>query len=157
MIGLRGARVIVVDDEVPEALPIMKAMAKAGIATAYFEGKTADIPPEDQRLVGVRLAILDMDIVGARVDDKSRIAALVGFLEKVLSPKNGPYAAIIWTKHKELRELFEAAVARSEDLPRPILVAMIEKREFSRGEAGFDLDGLATRLRAELEAASPLA
>src|SRR5437773_2691174 len=99
MIGLRGARVIVVDDEAPEALPILKAMAKAGIATAYFEGKDTDAPEREQRLIGVRLAVLDMDIVGARVDDKSRIAALVGFLERILSPQNGPYAAIIWTKH----------------------------------------------------------
>src|SRR5262249_55757385 len=132
MIGLRGARVIVVDDDPPEALPILKAMARAGIATAYFEGKEADAPPPEERLIGVRLAVLDMDIGGAKVDDKSRIATLVGFLERVPSQRNGPYLEIVWTKHRELREKFEVAVARSNQLPRPVLVTMIEKGQFAK-------------------------
>jgi hypothetical protein len=131
-------------------------MARAGIATAYFEGNEADTPPPEDRLRGVRLAVLDMDIVGARVDEKSRVAALLGFLEKVLSPANGPYIAIVWTKHKELRELFEAAVVRSEQLPRPILVTMIEKAQFAKGDGRFDLEALSSRLNDELRSASPL-
>ncbi len=156
MIGLRGARVIVVDDEAEEALPIVEAMSRAGVASAFFQGKEEDIPSPEQRLEGVRLAILDMDIVGGGVSDRSKAASLAGFLERMLSPRNGPYAVIAWTKHPEIRDAFEEAVFRSRELPKPIFIEMIEKREYRLEGGGFNLAGLADRLMATLQANRPL-
>jgi len=62
MNGLSGARVLLLDDEPNEALPIIKAFAKAGIPIAYFDGKRAGLPAKTRRLRGIRLAILDMNL-----------------------------------------------------------------------------------------------
>jgi hypothetical protein len=97
-----------------------------------------------------------MDIVPGAAGERAKASAIAGFLEQILHPRNGPYAVIVWTKHPEVRMAFEEAVFRSESLPRPVAVEMIEKHEFDRGTAGFDVAGLTARLTRVLSAASPL-
>ena len=61
-----------------------------------------------QPLSGIRLAFLDMDIIGAGVDPKSKVAALANCMRRVIDRNNGPYVAIAWTKHPELVEELDA-------------------------------------------------
>ena len=44
MIGLGGARVIVVDDDQEEAIPILKALSRQGVAAAYFKVQVSGLP-----------------------------------------------------------------------------------------------------------------
>ena len=76
MIGLKGTRVVVVDDEASDALPVLKAFAQKGVPCAFFDGSLEGLPEENEQLSGVRLAILDMDLVGVGVSDKSKAATL---------------------------------------------------------------------------------
>jgi len=153
--GLRGARVVVVDDEPEEALPILKALSKIGVSAVYFDGGKKELPRRADRLTGVRLAILDMDIVGGGTDDKSKASALVKYLTGILSPGNGPYAVLAWTKHAELIEHFEKYLFEQSEHPNPIFVAKLEKAECKKGKR-FDLSLVAQKLKTSLQAASPL-
>lgn len=156
MISLKGARVIVVDDDRSEAIPILHAFARKGIPAAFFDGTIGALPTKKYRLSGVRLAILDMDLIGGGVPDKSKAAHLVNYLGKILSVDNGPYAVLIWTKHQELRELFENYLQAAGNIPRPLFSVMITKRECKNKKGNFNLRVLSTRIEESLAEVSPL-
>ena len=61
MNGLNGARVLLLDDESDEALPVIRAFSKVGVPTVFFDGKESGLPAKSRKLRGVRLAILDME------------------------------------------------------------------------------------------------
>ncbi len=57
MIGLQEVRVLLIDDSLKRAIPVIKAFAKKGIPLAYFDGNISDLPVVGEKLKGVRLAI----------------------------------------------------------------------------------------------------
>jgi len=127
MNGLAGTRVIIVDDEEKDALPILQEFARRGIPTAFFGGTRRYLPLKNQRLSGVRLAILDMDLVGGGVSDKSKVSTLLAYLGKILKPDNGPYGVLAWTKHIDLVQLFGETVFAEPSIPNPIFTISLAK------------------------------
>lgn len=156
MIGLTGARVIVVDDDESDALPILKAFAKEGIPCAFFNGKLEELPEDNRRFSGVRLAILDMDLVGGGVSDKSKVSALVSRMEKLLSPENGPYAVLVWTGHPELVDMFQDYIFSETSIPKPIVVVMLTKDRCKDKSGEFDTRIVSEKLGEALSQFSPL-
>lgn len=145
MKGLAGVRVLVVDNDESEALPVLKALAKRGIAAAFFNGKPSQLPNAQGRLSGVRLAILDMDLVEGGVSNRNKAVALVQVLQRILAPDNGPYGVVAWTKHPEIRDEFETALFQA-GIARPIFTAMIEKATCKTTKGTFRLDVLMQKL-----------
>lgn len=155
MIGLTGARVIVVDDNEREALPIIKAFSKKGVPSIFFDGRVRSLPTRDDRISGVRLAILDMDLVGGG-SPANMASALVNYLERILSPQNGPYIALIWTNHPELRETVERYLFLDQNVPTPIFTVMLTKAECKTLKGTFDLAILSRKIKETLVNVSPL-
>jgi len=158
MTGLTVGRVIVLDDDEKDALAILKALGQKGIASIYFDGKTRTLPKRSERLSGVRLAVLDMDLIGGGTADKAKAATLVRRLDGILSPENGPYVVLAWTNHIELVEHFESYVFASENTPRPIATAMIPKAQCKDAGSGeFDTRLIIAQLAEKLKGCPPLA
>lgn len=156
MTGITGGRVIVVDDEIDEAMPVLKALAKKGIASAFYDSDIDGLPADNSsRPKGVRLAILDMDLTGGGTSSKSKIATLVNCLRKILDPNNGPYVVLAWTKHSELIDLFEQAVFSQEDMPKPVHTIKLTKSE-CKTEGKLDLAIISEKLEDALVQFSPL-
>jgi len=154
MVGLRTTRVIVIDDEETDGLEIVRALWKERVASLYFKD-AKDVPAEPDRLFGVRLAFLDMNIVGG-VADKSKVAALVNLLKRILSPQNGPFLAVAWTQHKELVPEFDTYLFQQE-MPRPISIVTIAKADCKTADGkAFDLNKVSVALTKELASFSPL-
>ncbi len=157
MIGLTGTRVIVVDDDEKDALPILKAFAKKGIPTAFFDGSRRGLPLKGNRFTGVRLAILDMDLIGGGASEKSKAAALVKCLVNILSPNNGPYAVLAWTNHPDLLKFFEDYVFSAKNVPKPIFSIMLTKAECrNKREKLGNLEVISKKLDHKLTQVSPL-
>jgi hypothetical protein len=146
---------LVVDDKIEEAVPVLKALARRGIPAAFFDGKLSGLPRRRGRLVGVRLAVLDMDL-GEGGDDNSKASALVRRIERILDPSNGPYAVLIWTNHPELRALFENYVFASDNTPKPIFTVMITKADCKGAGGNFILDRVASKINEEMANVGPL-
>jgi hypothetical protein len=129
MKGLAGARVVLVDDDVTEAMPVIKAFSRAGVPVAYFDGTESELPRLTGRLRGVRLAILDMDLgVGGPAENKA--STLVGVLGRIIAEDNGPYGILIWTKHPELKDLVTQYIYERSEVPNPVFVTMLKKANF---------------------------
>ena len=76
MNGLGGARVLLLDDQSAEALPVIKAFSRAGVPAVFFDGKESELPTKSRKLRGVRLAILDMNL-GVTGNDNTIASTLV--------------------------------------------------------------------------------
>ena len=157
MIGLGGARVIVVDDDQEEAIPILKALSRQGVAAAYFDGQVSGLPAASKKLRGVRLAVLDMDIIGGGSPTKSNLSALVNFLKGILSEDNGPYGIIVWTKHADVVPDFERYLFAARKFPRPVFLVTLDKEDFRAGSGNFKLSALSPRIKSLLNELTPLA
>lgn len=155
MNGLEGARVIIVDDKDEEALPVLKALAGMGVPSVFFNPLMGSHSLPSSRLKGIRLAILDMDLVGAGADDKSKASTLVNTIGGILDPDNGPYSVIIWTMHEELIDLFKDYIYKAPEVPKPILTFKITKDECKKGGV-FELDAVQNKLLEGLSKFGPL-
>jgi hypothetical protein len=156
MIGLKSARVIIVDDDESEALPLMKAFAKKGIPYAYFRGTNIkELPEEKDKFKGIRLAVLDMDLVGGGAIEKTKISALISCLERLLRIDNGPYIALIWTNNPDLRNRFEESIFANSGLPNPIDIIMLTKAECKK-EGEFDIGIIENKIENTFRSFSPL-
>jgi hypothetical protein len=157
MKGLTGGRVVLVDDDVTEATPVIKAFSKSGVPVAYFDGTQSELPRATGRLRGVRLAILDMDL-GVGGSDENKASTLVAVLGSIIAKDNGPYGVLIWTKHPELKDLVTRYIYERSEVPNPVFVVMLHKSKFTKktGGGGFAIGRLSKELIKELAENSPL-
>src|SRR2546428_5522570 len=129
MNGLSGARVLLLDDEAAEALPIIKAFSKVGVPVAYFDGRPGQTPRNRDKLNGIRLAILDMDL-GFGGPPENMASTMLQTLASIVRSDNGPFGVLIWTNHPDQKETFKQFMYERSDLPKPVFVLMLKKAEF---------------------------
>jgi hypothetical protein len=104
----RNGRIAVIDDEIGEALPLLRSLSRSGFASMYFSGEKKDLP--ENPLTDLRLVFLDMDLgIGGYTgkDDKSKSAATAKVFKSVVdTSKPCTCLVAIWSKHQELIEQF---------------------------------------------------
>ena len=149
MDGLKTSRVLILDDDINEARPFMEALAKRGIGWLYYSGDDeGKLPPENDRLTGIRLAALDLDLgIGGAAGPV--IDVLVRNLNSLIHEENGPYLAIAWTSKDDT--YFDEFQDRMPDLNcRPVGLIKMQKRDFT------DIEAIVAKLMASVEDAYPL-
>jgi hypothetical protein len=129
MNGLSGARVVLLDDESSEAIPVIKAFSKMGVPVVFFDGKSTELPTKKKKLRGVRLAILDMNL-GVTGSDETIASTLVQTFGRIINDDNGPYGILIWTNHPELRDLVARYIFEHATLPKPVFIVTMKKAAF---------------------------
>lgn len=149
MKGLQTTRVLVLDDDMEEARPFMEALAKRSIGCIYFRGDDeSKLPSEEDRLTGIRLAALDLDL-GIGGEAGRVIDMLVETLNKIIHKGNGPYLAIAWTSKDDT--YFEEFRNRQSDLDcHPVGLIKMQKTDDA------DIDTIFTKIEASMEEAYPL-
>jgi hypothetical protein len=158
VVGLTGCRVLIVDDDEDEVLDLVRALWKKRIPALYLNPSDLDsIERPFGKLTGIRLAFLDMDIIGGGVDSKSKVSALANFLRNVVDVSNGPYVAVAWTKHTWLVQEMDSYIFSVKDVAKPIALVTIAKDECrSPADGVFDLAALSARIDEQIQAAGPL-
>ncbi len=124
MIGLRTARVVVIDDNPAEAFPIIHALGKLGIGAAYIQGDIDDLP--EGPLAGIRLAFVDMNLNIAGENDHI-IAKTIKVMERVIGKRASPIVIVIWTKHHDLISHFKSALKKHLPMLKPGIVLTLDK------------------------------
>jgi hypothetical protein len=120
-----NGRVIVIDDKLEEeALPLIKALAKKGVAVLFFSGHEHALPEEP--IKGIRLIFLDIILEGMdfQSDTDDIVKSLKVILDRIIHPDNGPYIIFGWTKTpRHLDELINKLDTK------PVLYLDMEKNE----------------------------
>jgi hypothetical protein len=129
MNGLSGARVILLDDDSHEAIPVIKAFSKMGVPVVYFDGKHAELPTKRKKLRGVRLAILDMNL-GVTGSNETIASTLVQTFGRIIDDDNGPYGVLIWTNHPDLKDVVARYIYEHATLPKPVFIVTLKKAAF---------------------------
>ncbi|WP_110932638.1 hypothetical protein [Paenibacillus bouchesdurhonensis] len=121
-------KVLIIDDQIEEALPIMKALSTKGVYSLFWDGKVKNKP--EVPLNDVRLVILDMRF--STVTDSHTInSTLFGYLISAISSDNGPYILCMWSKHNnEYLSLFKEEIKKQSRVPQPYLITSLEKKDF---------------------------
>ncbi|WP_268624798.1 hypothetical protein [Paenibacillus alvei] len=121
-------RVVIIDDQIEEALPIMKALATKGIYSLFWDGKVKNKP--EVPLNGVRLVILDMRFSFA-TDPHIINRTLFSLLRNAISLDNGPFILCMWSKHNnEYLASFKQEIKGHSQIPQPYLITSLEKKDF---------------------------
>lgn len=103
MLLSNSGRVIVIDDDADEVDPLLVSLSKMGSPYCYFSGSRRDLP--DEPIIGIRFVFLDIELDGFKgLNEKSIASALISILTKIVSPQNGPYVIVFWTKHQEYKQ-----------------------------------------------------
>lgn len=124
MFGLHTSRVLLVDDNEDDALPILKSLGQQGIGVIYVSG-TLDNPPPSQALTGIRVAILDI-YLEFQGDPDTRMRRTVQLIDSIISRGNGPYVAVVWTSTPSDFEEFRTQISGIQ-CP-PILAVALDKQ-----------------------------
>ncbi len=101
-IGLQTARALVIDNDFREAQAVLMALSKLRIGSVYLNGDV-ELLNEADRLRGIRLAFVDMDLIGDGGTPPEEFAVnAANYLASAVAPDNGMLAVLIWTKHQEV-------------------------------------------------------
>lgn len=88
--------IVIIDDQPNEALPIVKALSKKGIAATYYQGNIKEELPDEPVQI-IRLLFLDLQII--ETSDENQIAkSIINVLLRIISKQNGPYLLVLWSK-----------------------------------------------------------
>lgn len=109
-IPLNG-RIAIVDDQIEQALPLIKVFSKNQIPYVFYKGNDLSyLPTENSRYNDIRILFLDINLIDntAHPNEKNIKAVLYSVIKKVISANNFPYIIIFWSRHqKELSKLVE--------------------------------------------------
>lgn len=107
-----NGRVAIVDDNINQALPLMRVLAKNNIPYVYYKGNEITYLPE-QPENDIRILFLDLNLLGGlEVPSKNIRATLISLIRHIISPTNYPYILVPWSRQEKeygdmLREIFD--------------------------------------------------
>lgn len=124
MIPLNG-RIAIVDDQIEQALPLMRIFAKNNIPYVYYKGTDPEYLPE-QAENDIRILLLDLNLLGGRDNQPKDIrSSLFSVISHIISPNNYPYVLVLWSRQeKEYKEMLEELF--SNDLKGCAPIAILE-------------------------------
>ena len=123
-------KVVIVDDQVEEAKPLIKLLSKRGVSTLYYSGDCTDLPEEP--LTGIRLVFCDLKFTAAS-DERTILSNLIGILRKLISADNGPYILLLWSAHDgDYIDRIKEEVSTENNSPEFVLP--LNKAEFFESE-----------------------
>jgi hypothetical protein len=121
--------VLIIDDNIEEALPLIKLLSKNGIASTYYTGiRDADLPAQPAQKI--RLAFLDIQLIPGL--SKSNYATNIKkLLHQIIPDENGPYILIIWSGLSEVyADELEDQVTSPEFAKRPVIHLRFKKADY---------------------------
>lgn len=131
MNGLRTTRVVIIDDKIEEALPLIQGLGRLGIGAVYCSGLPGEHPRP--RLDNIRLVFLDLHLVETG-DFKAILRTTIDSLTKIVDTSSPGIGVVYWTRHgEEEKQFFEQLLA--EQLPNfhPRFILPLEKVKYVDG------------------------
>jgi len=122
---LKTTKVVVIDDQPEEAIPVLKALGKIGVGAIYFSGDPDELP--EAPLKGIRMLFLDLDLNGGGGEEEKIIGQTLSVLEKIIAKEPSPLAIIAWTKHTDYVEALKRKLQEEWNVLVPGFVTNLEK------------------------------
>jgi len=139
-----NGRGVIIDDNIEEAIPLMKVLSEHRIPFTYFDGNEDTLPKKP--IDNIRIIFLDIVLFDG-MDDKSKISTIINVLFKILDENSNPYIIIAWTKHDELIDEIKKGLSS-----KPLFTLTLEKRECKKEDSEeFDINIINEKLLEEIK------
>ena len=95
-----NGRIVIVDDQINEAEPLIRIFSKKRIPINYYSGqRISDFPdnPDENKL---RVLFLDLNIIESQREIKAVISTLDPIIRAIVPNNPNPYLLVIWSKKK---------------------------------------------------------
>ncbi|WP_286829060.1 MULTISPECIES: hypothetical protein [Kordiimonas] len=120
--------VLVVDDRIEEALPLIRLLSSRGVACTYYSGLDNELPDKPKQKV--RLAFFDIQLFGPS-DPHSYASNIRRILKALIPSNNGPYVLVLWSERLDVNaDAIEAEVLSVSSERRPLAVMRLDKTDF---------------------------
>lgn len=109
MILPKNGRVIIIDDESAQVMPLISALSKYSIATTYFDAKKETLPLKKSN--DVRVVFLDINLNGGSQPDwNTEKGLLINNITSIIEPQT-PFILFVWSVNEtghfeDLKTLF---------------------------------------------------
>ena len=143
-----NGKVVIIDDEVEEGFPLVKALTKNSIPTIYFTGNLEELPKSP--LKGIRIVFLDIVLGTDGQPAKTQIASAAKIFKSIIDKNNGPYLLIAWTIHEEHINGIKVAL---NDMP-PSCFLNLEKSKCKDKDGNFNIKKIEKKIKGELKKVS---
>lgn len=131
--------IILVDDSQEDLRRLTSIFAQRGIGCRVFQYDGIEFP--ENPLKGVRMVFMDINLSNSG-DENSQFAVLEEALRKYIAKENSYFALVFWTTHTDYIDRFKEFVNRdadnANDLPKPMLIASIDKTQFVDDDAALE-------------------
>lgn len=98
MILPKSGRVIILDDKINQALPLINALSKNNTATAYFSGDVSTAP--DNTFKDVRVLFLDINLTQGQSIWENEKTTIIANIKRIVEPMT-PYILFIWSVNEQ--------------------------------------------------------
>ncbi len=121
--------VVIIDDVVDDALPLIQLLSQRGIATTYYSGRSDNDLPEIP-IQKIRYAFVDIQLFPAG-DANSYAQNIKRLLERIIPINNGPYILMIWSTVEWIHaDAVEALVSMDNFERRPTEIVRLQKASY---------------------------
>lgn len=147
MILPKNGGIIIIDNQINDAAPLMQVLSKNGHSHTFFSGQVTEMPSKP--ISGIRVLFLDMVLTGEEErDEKTIMSAVKSVLGRILSDDNGPFVCIAWTKKPNLvKDLKDYLEKRGFHFP----ILSWEKKKFFNESGEYDIDLIAAELEKSMK------
>jgi hypothetical protein len=132
--------VVIIDDQPDEALPILRALSKRGIASTYYRGNIpSDLPETPKQFV--RVVFLDLQLIET-ADEHQISKSVVNVLTKIIPEENGPFIGkVVQEEIMKFPHLIPSAIINfnKRDCLEEKVIPLIDEEEF--------ISNVSTRIR----------
>lgn len=128
-----NGRIAIIDNEIDQALPLMKVFAKNQLPYVFYKGDDmAFLPDENSRFNDIRLLFLDINLLNSKTaSDKEVKSSLYSVLRRVISENNFPYSLIYWSRQeKEYAQVVDELFRNELKDRKPINLVSFVKSDF---------------------------
>jgi hypothetical protein len=98
MVLPNNGRIVIIDDNINEAKPLINILSKRRIPFNYYSGTKSSDFPENPNDNNFRVLFLDLNIFELNKDAKTVISSIHGILKSIIPDNPNPYLLIIWSK-----------------------------------------------------------
>ena len=137
-----NGRVVIIDDKIEEAIPLINVLSQHRIPSTYFDGTEENLP--ETPLENVRIVFLDIQLEGMEgvQNDKTKLSALANVITKIIGHNTFPYIIVAWTKHSEIVNDITGYFGKT---PKPLITLTVDKTDCQTG-GKYDLKKINDRL-----------
>jgi hypothetical protein len=130
----QNGRIVIVDDQIVQALPLMNYFSKNKVPFTYFDGSAENLPK--QGFDDIRILFLDVNLSGDTIPEHYDFRKLQSRVNRLIHAISHPYLLVIWSRDPKLFDKFDTFFeAEKLESKKPIATIFLDKINY------FGLDG----------------